>query len=48
MRPFLFKGIQYLIISNSASYASLKQKKVDLIDQPHSLHSTCSLVAYSS
>nr|DAN87425.1 MAG TPA: hypothetical protein [Caudoviricetes sp.] len=31
MRLFLFKGIQYLIISNSASYASLKQKRLILL-----------------
>jgi len=38
-------AIQSLIATNSVSCTSfLKQKKVDLIDQPLSLHSTYSVV----
>jgi hypothetical protein len=37
-------AIQSLIATNGVSCTSLKQKKVDLIDQPLSLHSTYSVV----
>mgnify|MGYP007114640842 FL=1 len=37
-------AIQSLIATNSVSCTSLKQKEVDLIDQPLSLHSTYSVV----
>nr|DAJ78797.1 MAG TPA: hypothetical protein [Crassvirales sp.] len=40
----MYTAIQSLIATNSVSCTSLKQKKVDLIDQPLSLHSTYSVV----
>jgi hypothetical protein len=37
--------LQSLSITNSASCTVLKQKKVDLIDQPYPLHLACPMVA---
>nr|DAP79118.1 MAG TPA: hypothetical protein [Caudoviricetes sp.] len=41
-------AIQSLIATNSVSCTSLKQKKVDLIDQPYSLHLSYPKVTYLS